>query len=80
MAATFASQTGWAVETVAMAQVIGLATPILPYQAPPLIAAMSLATIPVSALLRVCLWLAVAVAIVGLPMTYLWWSWLGMLG
>jgi di/tricarboxylate transporter len=80
MAATFASQTGWAVETVAMAQVIGLATPILPYQAPPLIVAMSLATIPVSALLRVCLWLAVAVAIVGLPMTYLWWSWLGMFG
>ena len=45
-----------------------------------MIVAMSLATIPVSALLRVCLWLAVAVAIVGLPMTYLWWSWLGMLG
>lgn len=80
MAAAFASQTGWSVETVAMTQVIGLATPILPYQAPPLIVAMSLATIPVSALMRVCIWLAVAVAVIGLPLTYLWWSWLGMFG
>lgn len=74
----FAAETGWPVETVAMVQVIGIATPILPYQAPPLIVAMALAQIPVSALLRVCAALAGVVAVVGLPITYLWWSWLGM--
>lgn len=76
----FASETGWPVETVAMVQVIGIATPILPYQAPPLIVAMALAQIPISALLRVCAALALVVAVVGLPVTYLWWTWLGMFG
>ncbi|SEM89839.1 Di-and tricarboxylate transporter [Loktanella fryxellensis] len=80
MAEAFATRTGWPVETVVMAQVIGLATPILPYQAPPLIVAMALAAIPVGALLRVCLWLALAVAVIGLPLTWVWWSWLGMFG
>ena len=80
LAGAFAAETGWPIETVAMVQVIGIATPILPYQAPPLIVAMALAQIPVGALLRVCAALAVVVAVVGLPITYLWWSWLGMFG
>ena len=80
LAGAFAAETGWPIETVAMVQVIGIATPILPYQAPPLIVAMALAQIPVQALLRVCAALAVVVAVVGLPVTYLWWSWLGMFG
>jgi di/tricarboxylate transporter len=80
LAGTFATETGWPVETVAMVQVIGIATPILPYQAPPLIVAMAMAQIPVAALIRVCCGLALAVAVVGLPVTYLWWSWLGMFG
>ncbi|MFZ3581773.1 anion permease [Loktanella sp. DJP18] len=78
LAAAFATETGWSVETVAMAQVIGISTPILPYQAPPLIVAMALASIPMAALLRVCAVLALVVAVVGLPVTYVWWTWLGM--
>ena len=80
LAGAFGAETGWPVETVAMVQVIGLATPLLPYQAPPLIVAMAMAQIPVGALTRVCVWLALVVAVVGLPVTYLWWNWLGMFG
>jgi di/tricarboxylate transporter len=80
LAAAFATETGWSIKTVAMVQVIGLSTPILPYQAPPLIVAMALAAIPVSALIRVCAALAVVVAVVGIPVTYVWWSWLGIFG
>jgi hypothetical protein len=41
---------------------------------------MALAAIPVSALIRVCAALAVVVAVVGIPVTYVWWSWLGIFG
>jgi hypothetical protein len=80
LAAAFAAQAGWPIETVAVVRVIGIVTPFLPCQAPPLIVAMALAQIPIGPLLRVCTALAVVVAVVGLPITYLWWSWLGMFG
>ena len=80
LAAAFADGTGWPIGTVAMAQVVGLSTPILPYQAPPLIVSMALAQIPALPLMRICALLALAVAIVGVPMTYLWWTWLGAFG
>jgi hypothetical protein len=78
LAGAISAETGWSIETIAMAQVLGISTPLLPYQAPPLIIAMALAKIPMIALLRVCLWLAVAVAVLGVPITYFWWSYLGM--
>lgn len=78
LAESIATETGWSIETIAMAQVVGISTPLLPYQAPPLIIAMALAHIPMSALLRVCAWLAVAVAVFGVPLTYFWWTYLGM--
>ena len=80
LAAAFATETGWSIETISMSQVIGLATPILPHQAPPLIVSMGLAQIPIAALLRICAGLAVAVAVVGIPLTYVWWTYLGMFG
>ncbi|MFT7146333.1 MAG: hypothetical protein ACJASZ_001210 [Yoonia sp.] len=80
LAGAFATETGWSIETISMAQVIGLATPILPHQAPPLIVSMALAQIPIAALLRICMGLAVAVAIVGIPLTFVWWNYLGMFG
>lgn len=76
----FANETGWPRETVAMAQIIGVATPVLPYQAPPLIVAMALAQIPMKPLFLICVALSVAVFLVGVPLTYLWWSALGMFG
>lgn len=69
---------GWSITTVSMAQVIGLATPILPHQAPPLIIAIGLAQIPVMALVRVCAIVALVTAAVGMPLTYLWWQALGL--
>lgn len=75
-----ATETGWSLDTIAMVQVIGISTPILPYQAPPLIIAMALADIPMAALFRICVWLAAATVIIGMPLTYLWWSYLGMFG
>tara|TARA_B100000780_G_scaffold10816_1_gene7457 strand:+ start:115 stop:1491 length:1377 start_codon:yes stop_codon:yes gene_type:complete len=78
LAGAIAAETGWDIETIAMAQVVGISTPLLPYQAPPLIIAMALAQIPMDALFRVCLWLAVAMALLGVPITYVWWCYLGM--
>lgn len=79
LAEAFAAGSGWRLETVSMAQVIGLATPILPHHAPPLIVSMALAQIPVGAVLRVCAWLALAVAVLGVPLTYVCWLLTGFL-
>lgn len=78
LAGAMAEASGWPVLTVAMAQMIGIATPLLPYQAPPLIVAMALAHFSVPALIRVCFGLALGVFIVGLPLTYAWWWLIGM--
>ncbi|MDB4200927.1 SLC13 family permease, partial [Planktomarina temperata] len=72
--------TGWTIETISMTQILGISTPILPHQAPPLIISMALAQIPIAALLRVCAGLAVAVAFVGIPLTFVWWNYLGLFG
>ncbi len=77
LAQPMADATGLPLETVAMAQIIGIATPLLPYQAPPLILAMAMAQIPMRILIQICLVLALAVAVIGLPITYLWWQLLG---
>lgn len=79
LAGPIAHAADWPVLTVAMAQMIGIATPLLPYQAPPLIVAMALAHIPVASLTRICLLLAVGVIVLGLPLTYLWWRLIGLL-
>jgi hypothetical protein len=78
LAEAMAEASGWSVSTVAMAQIIGIATPLLSYQAPPLIVAMGLAHLPVAALTRVCLGLALGVAVLGLPLTYAWWQMIGL--
>jgi len=79
LAGSMADATGWPVFSVAMVQVIGISTPLIPYQAPPLIVAMSLAYMPVSTLTRICIALAIGVAVLGLPLTYLWWQVIGLL-
>jgi len=79
LAAAMAEAADLPILTVAMAQIIGIATPLLPYQAPPLIVALALAHMPVAILTRVCLVLAVGVAVVGIPLTWLWWQAIGLL-
>ncbi|MCG6903671.1 MAG: hypothetical protein LJE68_13420 [Rhodobacter sp.] len=46
---------------------------------PPLIFAIALAQLPTAALTRICLILALAVAVPGIPMTYVWWRVIGAL-
>ena len=76
-AAPLAEATGLSLEAVSMTQIIGISTPAIPYQAPPLIVAMSISKVPNAVFLRLCLWLALAVTLVGLPLTYFWWKVIG---
>jgi len=78
LAGAMAEAANWPVHTVAMAQIFGISTPLLPYQAPPLILAMALAHFSVPALTRICLGLAVGVVVIGLPLSYLWWQAIGI--
>lgn len=78
-AAPLASASGLPLEAVAMTQMIGIASPLLPYQAPPLLIAMSLADISTGLLTRVCLALFAAVVLIGLPLTIVWWHIIGLL-
>ena len=72
-----AEATGFPLEVISMIQIVGISTPAIPYQAPPLIVAMSLSKVPNAVFLRLCLWLALAVSLVGVPLMYLWWQLIG---
>lgn len=78
LAGAMANDTGWSVEIISMAQIIGIATPLLPFQAPPLVVAMAMAPISAAALTRVCLILALGTLLLGLPLTLLWWQLIGL--
>ena len=69
---------GLSLEVVFMVQIIGISTPVIPYQAPPLIVAMSISEVPNAVFVRLCAGLAAAVALVGLPLTYAWWRLVGL--
>lgn len=62
-----------------MAEVMGYATAILPYQVPPLLVAMSMAGVPFRQGVRACVVVAAVTVAVAWPVTLLWWSVLGLL-
>jgi di/tricarboxylate transporter len=72
-----AAQTGWTVEAVGMAQVLGYATPLMPYQLPPLMLAMAMAGVAMRDATRVLLVLAALTTPVTLVLAHLWWQALG---
>ena len=74
LAQNLAEATGLTLNTTLMTQIIGISTPAFPYQAPPLIVAMSLSKVPNLVFLKVCMLLSLAVIIIGLPITYVWWG------
>ena len=76
-AASLSDTTGFSLEAVSMIQILGISTPLFPYQAPPLIVAMSISKVPNAIFLRLCLWLAFIVTVIGVPITYLWWRLIG---
>jgi di/tricarboxylate transporter len=79
LAAHMSEATGWSIKTIAMAQNIGFSTTFLPYQSPPLLIGIVLARIPVGALTIVCLSTAIISSLIGIPLTWIWWSWLGII-
>ncbi|ROU04257.1 SLC13 family permease [Histidinibacterium lentulum] len=78
LAGEMATATGWPINIVSTTHLIGIATTILPYQAPPFILAIALGRIPLKPLTLVCAVLALAVLTLGMPLTWLWWRLLGL--
>ena len=79
LAQSFSDATGFPLLSVIMIQVLGYSTPLLPYQASPIVVAMGLGKVPAKAGMLLCLALAIATYLVLLPLDYLWFGVLGRL-
>jgi len=79
LAQSFSDATGFPLLSVIMIQVLGYSTPLLPYQASPIVVAMALGKVPARAGMLLCIALAVATYLVLLPLDYAWFSVLGKL-
>ncbi|EGJ1648969.1 anion permease [Salmonella enterica] len=79
LAESFAAATGFPLISVIMIQVLGYSTPILPYQASPIVVAMALGKVPAKAGMLLCLALAAVTYLVLLPLDYAWFRVLGKL-
>jgi anion transporter len=77
LAAELAEATGLSIQSVLMLQVPSFSTPLLPYQAPPLIVAMQLAHMRSAEAIKLVLAIALVTLAVLLPLDYLWWRLLG---
>lgn len=74
-----ASLSGLSLDSTLMTQVVGFSTPLLPYQAPPLVIAMQLAGVRLGDGTRLLLATAAATIVLLLPLDYLWWRVLGVI-
>lgn len=79
LAQSFADATGFPLLTVIMIQVLGYSTPLLPYQASPIVVAMALGKVPARAGMLLCLALAIVTYLLLLPLDYAWFRLLGKL-
>ncbi|EBA1889727.1 citrate transporter [Salmonella enterica] len=79
LAESFADATGFPLLSVIMIQVLGYSTPLLPYQASPIVVAMALGKVPARAGMLLCLALAAVTYLVLLPLDYAWFRVLGKL-
>lgn len=79
LAQSFADATGFPLLSVIMIQVLGYSTPLLPYQASPIVVAMALGKVPARAGMLLCLALAIVTYLVLLPLDYAWFNLLGKL-
>jgi len=70
--------TGLSLTTVLMTQVLAFSNVLMPYQAPPLVAAMQLTQLPVRIIIKLCLALFAISIFILLPFNLLWWQWLGL--
>ncbi|HYR25688.1 MAG TPA: SLC13 family permease [Aquabacterium sp.] len=77
LAQSLAQASGLPLLTVLMTQVIGYATPLLPYQASPIVVAMGMGQVPARDGVRLCLALAAMTFFVLVPLDYGWFRLLG---
>ena len=80
LAETLAQASGFPLMTVLMAQVAGYATVIMPYQASPIVVAMGMGQVPARSGLALSLLTALVSFVALVPLDYLWFRLLGMLG
>ncbi|TYL48374.1 SLC13 family permease [Marinomonas sp. IMCC 4694] len=78
MAEHLADITGLSTNAVLMTQVMAFSNVLLPYQAPPLITAIALSNLSVSAVTKVCLATFALTCVILLPLNLLWWHLLAM--
>jgi len=79
LAQSFATAADLPLLTVLMIQVMGFATPVLPYQASPIVVAMAMGKVPLAAALRLSLVLAAVTFFVLMPIDYGWFRIMGWL-
>jgi hypothetical protein len=79
LAGDLAPLTGMSLDSVLMTQVVGFSTPLLPYQAPPVIVAMQLAGVRLVDGSRLLLATAAITIVFLLPLDFLWWRLLGVI-
>ncbi|WP_373236815.1 SLC13 family permease [Cohaesibacter celericrescens] len=79
LASEFATASGFSLEAVLMAQVIGFSTVVFPYQVGPFIIAMGLAGEAIRPLMKVTLALCAITILILAPIDFLWWKLLGMI-
>lgn len=77
LANSLASASGLPLLTVLMIQVIGFSTPLLPYQASPIVVAIGMGKVPMMAAVRLGIALAAITFLVLLPIDYIWFGLLG---
>ncbi|AZV93436.1 citrate transporter [Bordetella sp. J329] len=79
LAKSMAEASGLPLLTILMVQVIGYATPLLPYQASPIVVAMGMGHVKTWDGIRLCLALAAVTFLVLLPLDYGWFKLLGLM-
>jgi di/tricarboxylate transporter len=79
LAQSFVAASGLPLLTVLMTQVIGFATPVLPYQAGPVVLAIAIGKIPYAAAVRMSLLVAAVTFALLMPIDYGWFALLGWL-
>ncbi|WP_211264635.1 SLC13 family permease [Gynuella sunshinyii] len=78
LASDLASLTGLPLTTVLMTQVLAFSNVFMPYQAPPLITAMSVGNLPMRVVTSMCVTLFVIGIVIVAPLDLLWWHILGL--
>lgn len=79
LAESLSTATGLPLIAVLMIQVIGYSTPLLPYQASPIVVAMGMGRVPLMDGIRLCLILFILTFVLLVPLDYFWFKLLGVI-